>query len=48
MREFVRERIGSLKTPEVFGICEELPQTGSGKVLRRQVRDDFLAQLGEE
>ncbi|MFI5047449.1 MAG: class I adenylate-forming enzyme family protein [Acidimicrobiia bacterium] len=45
VREFIRERVGTLKTPEIFDTCDELPQTGSGKVLRRQVRDDFLAQL---
>jgi acyl-CoA synthetase (AMP-forming)/AMP-acid ligase II len=47
VRAFVVERIGTLKAPELFDICEELPQTGSGKVLRRQVRDDLLAVHGE-
>ena len=46
VREWVRTRIGSLKTPEIIETCDELPQTGSGKVLRRQVRDDLLAQHG--
>ena len=46
VREWVRTRIGTLKTPEVIETCDELPQTGSGKVLRRQVRDDLLAQHG--
>ena len=46
VREWVRTRIGSLKTPEIIETCEELPQTGSGKVLRRQVRDDLLTQHG--
>lgn len=46
VREWVRTRVGSLKTPEIIETCEELPQTGSGKVLRRQVRDDLLAQRG--
>ena len=46
VREWVRTRVGSLKTPEIIEICDELPQTGSGKVLRRQVRDDLLAQHG--
>ena len=46
VREWVRTRVGSLKTPEIIEICGELPQTGSGKVLRRKVRDDLLAQHG--
>jgi acyl-CoA synthetase (AMP-forming)/AMP-acid ligase II len=46
VREWVRTRVGSLKTPEIVETCDELPQTGSGKVLRRQVRDDLLAQHG--
>jgi acyl-CoA synthetase (AMP-forming)/AMP-acid ligase II len=46
VREWVRTRVGSLKTPEVIETCDELPQTGSGKVLRRQVRDDLLTQHG--
>jgi acyl-CoA synthetase (AMP-forming)/AMP-acid ligase II len=47
VRDWVKERIGSLKTPELYDTCEELPQTGSGKVLRRQVRDDLLAKFSE-
>ncbi|HEX5586437.1 MAG TPA: class I adenylate-forming enzyme family protein [Acidimicrobiia bacterium] len=47
VRAFVRELVGSLKTPELFDTCDELPQTGSGKVLRRQVRDDLVAKFGE-
>jgi len=46
VREWVRTRIGSLKTPELFDVCDELPHTGSGKVLRRQVRDDLLLKFG--
>jgi acyl-CoA synthetase (AMP-forming)/AMP-acid ligase II len=46
VREWVRTRIGSLKTPEIITTCDELPQTGSGKVLRRQVRDDLLTDHG--
>jgi acyl-CoA synthetase (AMP-forming)/AMP-acid ligase II len=43
VRTWVRTRLGSLKTPETIEIVEELPQTATGKVLRRQVRDDLLA-----
>ena len=38
MRDWVRERIGSLKTPEMIVIVDEVPQTATGKILRRQVQ----------
>ncbi len=41
LRAFVRERVGSLKTPEVVVVRDELPHTATGKVLRRAVRDDL-------
>ena len=46
VRDWVRTRLGSLKTPETIHIVEELPQTATGKILRRQVRDDLLALYG--
>jgi acyl-CoA synthetase (AMP-forming)/AMP-acid ligase II len=46
VREWVRTRLGTLKTPETIEIVDELPQTATGKVLRRQVRDDLLALRG--
>jgi acyl-CoA synthetase (AMP-forming)/AMP-acid ligase II len=41
LRGWAREQLGSLKAPEVVVICDELPQTATGKVLRRQVRADL-------
>jgi acyl-CoA synthetase (AMP-forming)/AMP-acid ligase II len=38
VREWVRERIGSLKTPEVVVVVDEVPQTATGKILRREVK----------
>jgi acyl-CoA synthetase (AMP-forming)/AMP-acid ligase II len=46
VREWVRTRLGSLKTPERVEIVEELPQTATGKILRRQVRDDLVRLYG--
>jgi acyl-CoA synthetase (AMP-forming)/AMP-acid ligase II len=43
VRDWARERVGSLKAPEEVKVVDELPQTATGKVLRRKVRDDFLA-----
>jgi fatty-acyl-CoA synthase len=41
VREWVRERLGSLKTPELVVVTEEVPQTATGKILRRQVKVDL-------
>jgi acyl-CoA synthetase (AMP-forming)/AMP-acid ligase II len=38
---FVRERLGSIKTPSVVDIRLELPTTATGKILRRQLRDEL-------
>jgi acyl-CoA synthetase (AMP-forming)/AMP-acid ligase II len=42
LRAWVRERLGSLKTPDVIRMSDELPQTATGKILRRQVKVDLL------
>ena len=38
VRDWVRERIGSLKTPEIIVVVDEVPQTATGKILRREVK----------
>jgi acyl-CoA synthetase (AMP-forming)/AMP-acid ligase II len=38
VRQFAHDLLGSLKTPEVLVVCDELPHTASGKILRRQIR----------
>jgi acyl-CoA synthetase (AMP-forming)/AMP-acid ligase II len=38
---WVRSSLGSLKTPSVIEIRQELPTTATGKVLRRVVRDEL-------
>lgn len=43
VREWVRERLRSSKTPEVVEFWPELPRTDTGKLLRRQV----VARLSE-
>jgi acyl-coenzyme A synthetase/AMP-(fatty) acid ligase len=37
----VRSSLGSLKTPSIIVVREELPTTATGKVLRRVVRDEL-------
>jgi acyl-CoA synthetase (AMP-forming)/AMP-acid ligase II len=41
---WAREQLGSLKAPQVVAVRPELPQTATGKVLRRQVRDELATQ----
>ena len=45
VRDWVRERVGSLKTPEQIEIRDELPQTATGKILRRQIRSELSGEL---
>jgi acyl-CoA synthetase (AMP-forming)/AMP-acid ligase II len=44
LRAFVRDRIGTIKTPEVIAIRDDLPQTATGKVLRRAVRAEMSSE----
>src|SRR3954468_942132 len=39
LREWSRQELGSIKAPEVVVVADDLPQTPTGKVLRREVRD---------
>ena len=41
LRAFVRDHVGSLKTPELVVVRDELPHTATGKVLRRAVRAEL-------
>jgi acyl-CoA synthetase (AMP-forming)/AMP-acid ligase II len=41
LKDWVRVRLGSLKTPEVIEVADEIPQTATGKILRRQVKEDL-------
>jgi len=44
LKLFCKERLAVYKTPKVIHVVKELPTTGIGKVARRQVRDQYLAQ----
>jgi long-chain acyl-CoA synthetase len=43
LTEWVRQHLGSLKTPGRIVVVDELPATATGKVLRRVVRDQMIA-----
>jgi len=44
LQDFVRSHVGSLRTPEVVVVSDELPHTATGKVLRRAVRADLAGR----
>ena len=39
-----RENLAKFKVPKHFAIIDELPRNASGKVLKRVLRDQFIAQ----
>lgn len=43
LTEWVREHLGSLKTPGRIVVLDDLPTTATGKLLRRVVRDRMMA-----
>lgn len=43
--EWVRGELGSLKTPKALLVREELPMTATGKILRREVREEFTRTI---
>lgn len=45
LREWVRARLRSAKTPDVVAVRDELPRTDTGKLLRRVVLQDLLATV---
>jgi fatty-acyl-CoA synthase len=45
LRDFVRERLRSTKTPERIAIRAELPFNETGKLLRRTLREELAATL---
>ena len=47
LREFVRQRLRSTKTPERIQIREELPYTETGKLLRRVLRFELATLFSE-
>jgi acyl-CoA synthetase (AMP-forming)/AMP-acid ligase II len=46
LQEWARPQLGSIKTPELVVVADELPQTPTGKVLRREVREQLRPAAG--
>jgi long-chain acyl-CoA synthetase len=44
--EFARQHLAGYKVPRSITFVEELPKTGSGKVLKRELRDEWIRSTG--
>jgi len=47
VRSFAREHLASYKVPRSVTFVDELPKTGSGKVLKRELRASLLPAASE-
>jgi long-chain acyl-CoA synthetase len=45
VREYCRERLTSYKVPRSVEFCRDLPRSPIGKVHRRQLREQALAEM---
>jgi long-chain acyl-CoA synthetase len=45
LKRFARERLGGPKTPREFHFMQTLPREPTGKLIKRKLREDMLAQL---
>jgi acyl-CoA synthetase (AMP-forming)/AMP-acid ligase II len=43
IKAYAREHLAGYKVPRTVVFMDELPKTGSGKVLKRQLRDQFAS-----
>ena len=46
IRDFCRERSVDYQVPSDVYFVDELPRNAMGKVLKRELRDDLLAEAG--
>lgn len=46
LRDFVRDRVRSTRTPERIAVRSELPYSETGKLLRRTLREELTAEFG--
>ena len=45
LRAYARERLSAIKTPKQFEFREQLIRSETGKLMKRLIRDDYLASL---
>jgi acyl-CoA synthetase (AMP-forming)/AMP-acid ligase II len=43
LAQFVNERVGKTQRPSAYEIAENLPRSAIGKILKRELRDNFIA-----
>jgi long-chain acyl-CoA synthetase len=46
LRDFIRAELGGVKTPRRFEIVAELAREPTGKLLKKKIREDYLARAG--
>ena len=47
LESFARQRLAGYKVPRSVAFVDEIPKTGSGKILKRNLREAHLAQVGQ-
>jgi fatty-acyl-CoA synthase len=48
LKRFVKEKLGGYKSPKTVKVVEALPVSAVGKVLRREVRDQYWKEAGRQ
>jgi long-chain acyl-CoA synthetase len=43
LKEFLKERLSSYKVPKEFLTVDELPKNAAGKILKRELKKNFMA-----
>ena len=46
LRDFVRDKLGSVKSPKTYELISRLPRSAAGKVLRAKVREKYWKNAG--
>ena len=46
--EFCRSRLAHYKCPRSFEFVDSLPKTGTGKILKKDIRQEILAGSGHD
>ena len=47
LESFARQRLAGYKVPRSVAFVDDIPKTGSGKILKRNLREAHLAQVGQ-
>ncbi|APV37642.1 acyl-CoA synthetase [Acinetobacter soli] len=45
LKQFVRQALGGVKCPQIFEFCQNFPREATGKILKRNLIEDYKAHL---